>query len=124
MPAFQVNTAIEGIFENDRQVELESLRGRPVVAFAGIAKPERFFNSVESLGIPISRRIHFRDHHEYTARDVAEIATGAECEPRITTEKDSVRLEETSLSNFLHLRISANILEFDRLMELIHSRLR
>jgi len=124
MPTFQVNTAIEGIFENDRQIELESLRGRPVVAFAGIAKPERFFNSVEDLGIPISRRIQFRDHHEYNARDVAEIATGAECEPRITTEKDAVRLEDTSLSNFLHLRISANIPEFDRLMELIHSRLR
>jgi hypothetical protein len=40
----------------------------------------------------------------------------------VTTEKDSVRLEGTGLGDFLHLRISANIPEFDRLMDLIRSR--
>jgi tetraacyldisaccharide 4'-kinase len=122
LPSFEVNTAIDGIFNENHRVELETLRGQPVVAFAGIAKPDRFFGALENLGIIISRRMEFRDHHEYTARDVSDIASEPECEVRITTEKDSVRLEDTSLCNFLHLRISANIPEFDRLMGLIRSR--
>ncbi len=124
LPVFQVDTAFDGIFEGEQRIDLASLRGQPFVAFAGIAKPERFFNSLEDLGIATSCRIQFRDHHSYTVSDVAKIAEGAESELRITTEKDSVRLEGTSLSNFLHLRISANIPEFDRLMDLIHGRFR
>jgi tetraacyldisaccharide-1-P 4'-kinase len=72
------------------------------------------------MGIPLANRVRFRDHHSYTERDL-ETLPG---EIQITTEKDAVRLDGLKPGNFLHLRISVNILEFDRLMELIRSRLR
>jgi tetraacyldisaccharide-1-P 4'-kinase len=72
------------------------------------------------MGIPLASRVRFRDHHSYTERDL-ETLPG---EIQITTEKDAVRLDGLKAGNFLHLRISVNILEFDRLMELIRSRLR
>ena len=99
-----------------------SLRGQAVVAFAGIAKPERFFEALESLGITLARRVEFRDHHAFTPEEIAEISTKGTNALLVTTEKDSVRLEGTGLGDFLHLRISANISEFDRLMDLIRSR--
>jgi tetraacyldisaccharide-1-P 4'-kinase len=74
------------------------------------------------MGIPLNRRIEFRDHHAYTPQDIAGISGAGENETLITTEKDSVRLEGTGIRHFLHLRISATISEFDRLMELIRSR--
>ena len=99
-----------------------SLRNQSVVAFAGIAKPERFFEALESLGVTLARRVRFRDHHAFTPEDIAELSKTGTNQPLITTEKDSVRLEGTGLGDFLHLRISANISEFDRLMKLIRSR--
>jgi len=122
IPTFRVQTVIEGIYKGCGQVDPSLLRGQGVVAFAGIAKPERFFEALESLGINLARRVEFPDHHAFTPKEIAEISTKGTSALLVTTEKDSVRLEGIGLGDFLHLRISANISEFDRLMDLIRSR--
>jgi len=43
IPAFAVTTSINGIYRGCDRIESERLAGQEVVAFAGIAKPERFF---------------------------------------------------------------------------------
>jgi len=70
-------------------------RDRPVVALAGIARPQAFFADLDAAGWQLVDRLAFRDHHAFTAADVATIArrvreTGAEAV--LTTEKDAVRL--------------------------------
>jgi tetraacyldisaccharide 4'-kinase len=65
-----------------------------VVAFAGIARPERFFNALRSLGFEVARELTFPDHHWYTARDVDRIHAArreAGATAVITTTKDAVR---------------------------------
>jgi tetraacyldisaccharide 4'-kinase len=122
IPAFRIQTAIDGIYRGCDQIDQSSLQGRPVVAFAGIAKPKRFFDALESLGVALAGRVEFRDHHAFSPEEIAEISSKGANSLLVTTEKDSVRLEGAGLGDFLHLRISANISEFDRLMELIRSR--
>jgi tetraacyldisaccharide 4'-kinase len=122
IPTFRVQTVIDGIYKGCDRIEQSSLPSQAVVAFAGIAKPERFFEALEGLGVPLTGRVEFRDHHAFTREEIAEISTKGTNAFLITTEKDSVRLEGSGLGDFLHLRISANISEFDRLMELIRSR--
>jgi tetraacyldisaccharide 4'-kinase len=125
IPVFAVRTVFDGIYRGSEPVEVQSLKNSSVTAFAGIAKPDRFFNALEDMGIPLARRVRFRDHHVYTVAGLRE--QNLQTLPReicITTEKDAVRLDGLGAGNFLHLRISVNILEFDRLMELIRSRLR
>jgi tetraacyldisaccharide 4'-kinase len=66
-----------------------------VVALAGIAAPERFFEDLRALGWPLSRTLAFADHHPYTRSDVDRIAGVAREEGAamlVTTEKDVVRL--------------------------------
>ncbi len=72
------------------------LRARKVVAFAGIARPEKFFRSLEAFGCEIVSRRGFPDHHPYTERDIADIAGEAERSgaAAVTTAKDAVRLPE------------------------------
>lgn len=68
---------------------------RPVVAVAGIARPERFFAALRALGWTIGRELVFRDHHWFTARDIARIeqaAFSAGANLIVTTEKDAARL--------------------------------
>jgi tetraacyldisaccharide 4'-kinase len=73
---------------------------RRLVAAAGIARPERFFKTVEALGWEIAQPMVFRDHHWFTRKDVETIhdlvltlgAGGV-----ITTEKDAVRLTSMAL---------------------------
>jgi tetraacyldisaccharide 4'-kinase len=119
IPAFVIRTQIEGIYRGSEELPVETLHGVDVVALGGIAKPERFFSTLETLGLRLARRVAFRDHHVYTRRDVEALGDGL----LITTEKDAVRLEGAGVLGFVHLRVSANIPEFDRLMELIDSRI-
>lgn len=67
-----------------------------VVAFAGIARPERFFSALRARGYDVARELTFRDHHWYTARDIDGIqaaAREANASLIVTTEKDAVRCE-------------------------------
>lgn len=72
----------------------EWLRDRDVIAFAGIANPQRFFGLLKSLGARIVAIHTFADHQEFQNDDAARLLhqadqTGAHL---VTTEKDLVRL--------------------------------
>tara|TARA_B100001123_G_scaffold35343_1_gene36625 strand:- start:148 stop:864 length:717 start_codon:yes stop_codon:yes gene_type:complete len=65
-----------------------------IIAFAGIGRPQKFFDTLKSLGARVVMAKAFPDHHSYDADDVmrlVEIAsqTGSTL---VTTEKDRVRL--------------------------------
>ena len=70
------------------------LIGREVVAFAGIARPEKFYATLRRVGAQIVLTRDFADHHPYTAREVeALIEEAAERGALLaTTEKDLARL--------------------------------
>ncbi|MGH9373310.1 MAG: tetraacyldisaccharide 4'-kinase [Vicinamibacterales bacterium] len=71
------------------------VRGQPVVAVAGIASPERFFDDLRAGGWTLADTMTFRDHHRYTSRDVARLLASAErlgAVRIVTTEKDLIRL--------------------------------
>jgi tetraacyldisaccharide 4'-kinase len=73
---------------------------RRLVAVAGIARPERFFKTVEALGWEIAQPMTFRDHHWFTRKDVAAIHDAVQVLGAggvITTEKDAVRLTSMAL---------------------------
>ena len=92
---FRVKTTYEaGVVK--RGVQKDPAYTDRVVAFAGIARPERFFNALRSLGYEVARELTFPDHHWYTARDIAGIqatARDANAPLIVTTEKDAVRCD-------------------------------
>jgi len=70
--------------------------GARVLAFAGIARPERFLADVSASGRTTAETMAFADHHPYTQKDVDRIVQRARevgAELALTTEKDAVRLE-------------------------------
>ncbi|MCH7544632.1 MAG: tetraacyldisaccharide 4'-kinase [Proteobacteria bacterium] len=74
------------------------IAGRPVVAFAGIGRPEKFFATLEEIGCPLSATHAFDDHHLYTSDEVMAICEQArelDALP-VTTGKDYVRLPEAA----------------------------
>jgi tetraacyldisaccharide 4'-kinase len=120
IPAFLVRTQLDGIYQEDARISPENLMGRPVIAFAGIAKPERFFATIESLGIQAQEYIRFSDHHHYSDRQIEKLPGGL----LITTEKDAVRIGASAARPYCYLRISAKIPDVERLMSLILNRIK
>jgi tetraacyldisaccharide 4'-kinase len=70
------------------------LEGEAVVAYAGIANPDRFFGLVESFAPRSVVRRAFRDHHAFTQREAGALVAEADAHGAVlvTTEKDLARL--------------------------------
>lgn len=71
-----------------------TLAGRRVLAFTGIAVPEKFFASLTAIGSDIMGRRSFPDHHLYTADERDSLLAEADRLGAIpvTTAKDAARL--------------------------------
>ena len=76
--------------------EGELLAGKSLVAFAGIGRPDKLFETLTGLGAELVEAAPFPDHHVYTPDDImwmVEIAATLGSRP-VTTLKDFVRLPE------------------------------
>jgi tetraacyldisaccharide 4'-kinase len=64
------------------------------VAFAGIGRPERFFDALRAQGVELADAIPYPDHHMFTTGDIRYLdALAAKRDAMlITTEKDLMRL--------------------------------
>ncbi|UFX46780.1 tetraacyldisaccharide 4'-kinase [Bradyrhizobium sp. 41S5] len=76
------------------EASLSALRGRRVLAFAGIGDPTRFFNSLRASGVDVVRNTAFPDHHAFTKDEIAQLVADARGDALtlVTTEKDLARL--------------------------------
>ena len=106
------------------------VRGKRVVAFAGLARPEVFQKSLEELGARVVHFEGFNDHHTFTKEEITALGdkktrTKADC--MLTTEKDWWRLGEDvrTWKDMGYLKIEFNLLAGkDSLFELIRDHVR
>ncbi len=74
--------------------DLDFLKGLKAVAVSGIAAPDGFESTLESLGVQLASRIRYADHHRYTQQQIIEAINKAKVDGAqaiLTTEKDAVR---------------------------------
>lgn len=86
--------ADEAIAPDGRRVSLQSLQGEKLIALAGIAKPQAFFDMLRARGLQLERTLALPDHvspEELAALDLfAGKADAARCV--LCTQKDAVKL--------------------------------
>jgi tetraacyldisaccharide 4'-kinase len=73
---------------------IAALRGKRVLAFAGIGDPVRFFDTLRSSGIELAGERAFADHHAFTKGEIEDLVAEAKRDALtpVTTEKDLARL--------------------------------
>ncbi len=77
---------------------ISALAGKPLLAFAGIGDPQRFFRTLRACGLEVAAERAFPDHHPFSAGDLAMLSGQASREglTLVTTEKDLARLRGTA----------------------------
>jgi tetraacyldisaccharide 4'-kinase len=107
-----------------------ALRGRPVLAFAGIGDPARFFRTLRTSGVDVVATKTFADHHPFSADEIAALAAEAARDGLmlLTTQKDAVRLRGGALGRsaqaVMTFPVSLRIADEPRLRCFVAERLR
>lgn len=98
---------------------------KPVIAFAGIARPQKFFTSLADLHVtPIATHI-FPDHHPFTEEELRTLFTEATNKGArlVTTEKDWVRLPDAMRRHCHSLPIQLRFAKTEQVAEWLIERL-
>lgn len=98
LPVLRANLAPEG--------NLDIWSGREVFAFAGIGRPEKFFDTLKSLGCRLAGCKSFDDHHPYSRGEIEAILADAQNAQPVTTAKDWVRLPDDLRSRIEVLEVA------------------
>ncbi len=84
------------------------LIGRPVLAFAGVARPEKFFATLREIGAQVVETAVFPDHWTFRKRELARLSARAARRglALVCTEKDHVRLPSEFAEQTLALPVT------------------
>jgi len=85
-----------------------ALHGRRVLAFAGIARPAKFYATLRQAGGVVVGTMSFPDHHRFTGPELTHVlrrAAALDATP-VTTPKDAVRLPPAVRSAVLVVGVS------------------
>ncbi|MBU0800917.1 MAG: tetraacyldisaccharide 4'-kinase [Alphaproteobacteria bacterium] len=85
-PVFTARISVAATFTADKS--------QPYIGFAGLGRPEKFYDTLKSHGLNVVHFVPYPDHHPYRTHDINElVALGRRLGATlITTEKDAMRV--------------------------------
>lgn len=92
------------LLDPDKKAAADHFQTKKTHAVAGIGHPQRFFQHLEKMGIPLTAHA-FPDHHPYSAGDLA----FENCDAILLTEKDAVKCAVFADARYWVLRVDAII---------------
>lgn len=101
------------------------LRGARVLAFAGLARPEKFYTTLRRLGATLVAAQDFPDHHAYTSRELEALCEAADKAGAIpvATAKDAVKFPEPYRTRIRVLEVALRFTDETALTGWLQSRL-
>lgn len=122
IPAFHVRYRPLHLYSLKRcaMTDYRYVKGKKVLAFAGLGDNQSFFNLLREIGAELVRTVEFPDHHRYSKKDLERLTPLGEAEIMVTTEKDAVKIEGLGVEeDVFYLSIEAQIEDEARLIDLI-----
>ena len=108
-----------------RTFPLDYISDCRVVTLAGIANPISFEQTVRQLGAEVTQMQRYRDHHVFQNEEIelaCEAASRTQAEWIVTTEKDAIRIPESSdRTRILALDIELDVVRGGEVLESIVS---
>ena len=103
----QFNPKIKIFYTQYKLINLDDIKNKKVLAFAGIGNPTNFFDLLKNNNIEIIETLNFPDHYNFKKIDITKLNKRAKelnaC--LVTTEKDYSRLNNEDKKNINCLKI-------------------
>lgn len=87
--------------------QIEKLKGRKIMAFAGIGRPQKFYTMMRDHGLNVIATHNFPDHHYFNSSEIVLLIKEAERQGAhlVTTSKDLVRIEQNLQENIESIHV-------------------
>ncbi|TAE79829.1 MAG: tetraacyldisaccharide 4'-kinase [Alphaproteobacteria bacterium] len=99
----------------------DMVRDVPLLAFAGIGRPDKFFTMLHKYALNVQETVAFSDHHPYSAEELMQLQQRAHAlgATLVTTEKDWVRLDASSRASIVAIPIEVRTHPDTRLTDML-----
>jgi len=94
--------SFQSVANPERVKSIDSFLGESLSAIAGIGYPQRFFDTLNSMGLTIKTAIPFADHHNFEPSDIPSGTV-------LMTEKDAVKITAFAHQDCWYLPVTAKI---------------
>tara|TARA_Y100000590_G_scaffold276707_1_gene310699 strand:+ start:4251 stop:5180 length:930 start_codon:yes stop_codon:yes gene_type:complete len=118
---FSNNEEIKIFYISYKPKDIDKLKRKKIISFAGIGNPENFFDLLRENKLNIIETIKFPDHYQYSEKEIENLLKKAKEKDCIllTTEKDYFRISETNKKNISYLKINVDIENKKQFIEMI-----
>ncbi len=101
--------------------QIEKLRGKKLFAFAGIGRPQKFYQTLRDQGLDVVKTCDFPDHHYFHSAEIALLLREAQRIGAVvvTTTKDFVRLEQAVQDEIESISVKVEWQDPDKLSGLL-----
>jgi len=101
------NPEIKIFYTQYKLINLDDIKNKIVLAFAGIANPTNFFDLLKNNNIEIIKTLNFPDHYNFKKTDIVNLNNRAKEQNAclVTTEKDYFRLNKENRKNINCIKI-------------------
>ena len=101
------NSKIKIFYTKYKLTNLNDVKNKKILAFAGIANSKNFFDLLKNNNVEIIKTINFPDHYNFTKKDILNLNNEAKelNASLVTTEKDYLRLNNEDRKNINCLKI-------------------
>ena len=108
---FDANNTIKIFYTKHKAQNIEEIKNKKVIAFAGIGNSINFFDLLKENDINILEEISFPDHYNYSKKELENLIKKAKDKSAIllTTEKDCCRVSEDYKNNINCIKIKVEI---------------
>ena len=103
------------IYQSKYEIKnFKRLKGKKLLAFAGIGNPGNFFRLLRDYGLKIKDEISFPDHYNYTKEELKNLILKAKEKKLklITTEKDFFRIKKLGLKKVDYVSVGLKIINY------------
>ena len=115
----KINKNLEFFYVSYKPSNIEKFKNSNILAIAGIANPENFFQILEENNLKIKEKLIFPDHYKFSKNEMKNIFKKADNKNLkiIMTEKDFFKLNDKDSKKVDYLKV---ILEIDNKEKLIN----
>ena len=107
----KINKDLEIFYSYYKPVNINEFNSHKLLAVAGIANPNNFFELLEKNNLQIEKKLIFPDHYKFTKNEIINIVNQAKSQNLkiIMTEKDFFKVNNFDINEINYLKVSLEI---------------